>query len=75
MVQENPRHMIKITYELTGLIDEGILEEVIAKATDSMKGKLTEEEQRQIRVTVKGSSLDDLSLNISGPDILVAKLK
>ena len=75
MFQENPRHMIKITYELTGLIDEGILEEVIAKATDSMKGKLTEEEQRQIRVTVKGSSLDDLSLNISGPDILVAKLK
>lgn len=67
--------MIKITYELTGLIDEGILEEVIAKATDAIKAKLTEEEQSQIRITVKGGNLDDLSLNISGPDIVVAKLK
>lgn len=67
--------MIKITCELTGLIDEGILEEVIAKATDAIKAKLTEEEQSQIRITVKGGSLDDLSLNISGPDIVVAKLK
>lgn len=67
--------MIKITYELTGLIDEGILLEVIAKATDAVKAKLTEEEQNQIRITVKGDSLDDLSLNISGPDIVLAKLK
>jgi hypothetical protein len=67
--------MIKITYELTGLMDEVILEGVIAKATDAIKAKLTEEEQSQIRITVKGASLDDLSLNISGPDIVLAKLK
>ena len=67
--------MIKITYELTGTMDVGILEDVIAKATESMKSKLTEEEQSQIRIIVKGDSLDDLSLDIKGPDIVLAKLK
>jgi hypothetical protein len=52
--------MIKITYELTGLMDVGILEDVIAKATESIKAKLTDDEQNQIRIVVKGGSLDDL---------------
>ena len=67
--------MIKITYELTGTMDVGILEGVIAKVTESIKSKLTEEEQGQIRIVVKGDSLDDLSLDIKGPDIVLAKLK
>ena len=67
--------MIKITYELTGLMDDVILEGIVAKATDAIKAKLTEAEQSQIKITVKGESFDDLSLSISGPDIILAKLK
>ena len=56
-------------------MDSGILEGVIAKATESIKSKLAEEEQSQIRIIVKGDSLDNLSLDIKGPDIVLAKLK
>lgn len=67
--------MIKITYELTGTMDVGILEGVVAKATEAIKAKLTDEEESQIRIIVKGDSLDDLSLDIKGPDFVLAKLK
>jgi hypothetical protein len=76
--------MLNVTCEINGkkidisdssAIDQAILQGVIGKATDVVKAKLTEEEQNKITITVKGDSLDDLSLNVSGPEEVIAKLK
>lgn len=56
-------------------IDRAILSGVIDKATDVVRAKLTEEEQSKITIAVKGTSLDHLTLNVSGPDEIIAKIK
>lgn len=56
-------------------INKMILADIISRASGDIKAKLTEDEQKKITINVIGDSLDDLSLNVSGPDEVIAKLK
>jgi hypothetical protein len=77
--------MIDVHFELNGrrvrpdqigdAMEAAILKGVGEKAAEHVRSKLTPAEQRQVTVKVVGDSLDDLSIKISGPDEIVAKLK
>ena len=76
--------MLKVTCEINGqkidindtaAIDKAIMAAGADRAIKIVKSKLTEEEQGKITITVKGNSTSDLSLNVKGPDEILAKLK
>jgi hypothetical protein len=84
ILNRNPRHMFNITCKINGqeidtndpkAINKMILADIISRASGDIKAKLTEDEQKKITINVIGDSLDDLSLNVSGPDEVIAKLK
>ena len=76
--------MLKITYEVNGKkidpknfsseMEQAILPAVAEKATEVVKSKLSVEEVAQITIVIQGSSLDDLSMNVRGPEEIIKKL-
>jgi len=76
--------MLKITYEVNGKkidpnnfgseMEKAILPAVAEKATEVVKSKLSEEEIAQITIEIQGTSLNDLSMNLRGPEAIIKKL-
>ena len=76
--------MLNVTCEINGqqidisnsnAIEQAMFQGVVGKAIDVVKGALSEDEISEITIKVVGTSLDDLSLSIAGPDELKAKIK
>jgi len=76
--------MINVTCEINGqkvniknrnAIEQAIINAAVSKGVDVVKSKLSAHEASQVTITVKGKSLDDLSLNISGPEEILEKIK
>jgi hypothetical protein len=76
--------MINITYTINGktinpqdssAVERAIFEGVVEKAITVVKSKLLPDEVSKLTINVVGDSLEKLSLNIKGPDDILAKLR
>jgi TATA-binding protein-associated factor Taf7 len=77
-------NMIDITCELNGkkidirdksAIERAIIEEMAQIGIEHVKSKLSQSEFSQVTITIKGDSIDNLSLSINGPDEIMEKLQ
>ena len=76
--------MLNITYEVGGKsfdigdsnsIVNAMFESVASAGVEAATAVLTEDEMKQITIKVIGDNVDDLSLNINGPEEIVEKIK
>jgi len=76
--------MLNISCEINGqkidlrnrnVIEQTIINAVAEKGIEAVRSVLSQEEISKITITINGKSVDDLSLNISGPDEIIDKIK
>jgi hypothetical protein len=77
--------MFKISFQLNGRtvtptsfgnsMEGAILNQVAEHAVKVIRSKLTPEEQDRVSIKIEGENLKSLSLNLSGPEEILAKVK
>lgn len=77
--------MFKISFQLNGRpvsptsfgnsMEAAILNQVAEHAVKVIRSKLTPEEQDRVSIKIEGENLKSLSLNLSGPEEILAKVK
>jgi len=56
-------------------MEGAILNQVAEHAVKVIRSKLTPEEQDRVSIKIEGENLKSLSLNLSGPEEILAKVK
>ena len=56
-------------------LDEFMFEAVLESITETVESAVSKEEASQIEIDVIGDDIDNLSLNIHGPDDIVTKVE
>lgn len=56
-------------------LDKAVFEAAVEGVKESVSAVISAEEASQIKIDVKGSDINNLSLNINGPDEIVAKIE
>jgi len=56
-------------------LDQAVFDAVVERAKESVAAVVSAEEALQIKIDVIGTDIDNLSLNINGPDEIVQKIE